>query len=201
MNIFKRTDWLHYLNIKFNTQFCCIVCKTSWWWFLNFPFFRLFLLCSASSLIFPVLSSANFFTASCSLSCQYQCSSSKKVPNSLIQYNVSFAHIMWYPINPSRDTLRVKISTIDKECRFPLFDQIHDSILKKFQFETSGWSLLHLNNYFTNTYFQHFSNTNLTTTSPNFCHFGLTITWNLYWCKFGRTPRKQIYSTHTLTLI
>ena len=174
MNIFKRTDWLHYLNIKFNTQFCCIVCKTSWWWFLNFPFFRLFLLGSASSLIFPVLSSANFFAASCSLSCQYQCSSSKKVPNSVIQYNVSFAHIMWYPINPSRDTLRVKISTIDKECRFPLFDQIQDSILKKFQFKISGWSLLHLNNYFTNTYFQHFSNTNLTTTSPNFCHFGLT---------------------------
>ena len=113
---------------------------------------------------------------------------------------MSVLHIMWYPTNPSRDTLRVKISTIDKECRFPLFDQIHDSILK-FQFKTSGWSLLQLNNYFTNTYFQHFSNTNLTTTSPNFCHFGLTITWNLYWCKFGRTPRKQIYSTHTLTLI
>lgn len=92
MNIFKRTDWLHYLNIKFNTQFCCIVCKTSWWWFLNFPFFRLFLLCSASSLIFLVLSSANFFAASCSLSCQYQCSSSKKVLNSVIQYSVSFAH-------------------------------------------------------------------------------------------------------------
>ena len=52
-------------------------------------------------------------------------------------YNVSFAHIMWYPINPSRDTLRVKISTIDKECRFPLFDQIQDSILK-FQFKISG---------------------------------------------------------------